>query len=177
MARTRSQSAEAGRCQSAEARWPALRKIVSGGQTGVDRAALDVAIALRIAHGGWCPAGRRAEDGRIPARYRLRETTSREYRVRTTRNVADADATLILCDGPLRGGTALTARVGAERRKPLLVVDLADPPPPADVRAWIVANGLETLNVAGPRESTAPGIHRRAAAYLRVVLARRRSRR
>src|SRR5882672_9816398 len=134
-------------------RRPVVRKIVSGGQTGVDRAALDVAIALRIAHGGWCPAGRRAEDGRIPRCYRLRETTSREYRVRTTRNVADADATLILCDGPLRGGTALTARVAAERRKPLLVVDLADPPPPADVRAWIVANGLETWHVGGTAAS------------------------
>jgi len=177
LARTRSQAAEAGRRQSAEARRPALWKIVSGGQTGVDRAALDVAIALRIAHGGWCPAGRRAEDGRIPRRYRLRETTSQEYRVRTTRNVADADATLILCDAPVRGGTALTARAAAERRKPLLVVDLAAPPPPADVRAWIVANGVETLNVAGPRESTAPGIRRHAAAYLRAVLARRRSRR
>ncbi len=148
-----------------------VRKIVSGGQTGVDRAALDVAIALRIAHGGWCPAGRRAEDGAIPARYRMRETPSQEYHVRTTRNVEDADATLILCEGPPRGGTALTARVAAERRKPVLVVDLADPPPPADVRAWLAANDAATLNVAGPRESTAPGIHARATAYLRAVLA------
>src|SRR5437868_5122145 len=109
-------------------RRPVVRKIVSGGQTGVDRAALDVAIALRIPHGGWCPAGRRAEDGAIPKRYRMRETASREYRVRTTRNVEDADATLILCEGPPVGGTALTTRVAAERRKPVLIVDLADPP-------------------------------------------------
>ncbi len=148
-----------------------VRKIVSGGQTGVDRAALDVAIALRVTHGGWCPAGRRAEDGRISARYRMRETPSPKYHVRTIRNVEDADATLVLCEGAPTGGTALTARIAAERRKPLLVVDLADPPPPAEVRAWLAASAAATLNVAGPRESTAPGIHMRALAYLRTVFA------
>jgi hypothetical protein len=74
-------------------------KIISGGQTGVDRAALDAAIELGIPHGGHCPRGRRAEDGRIPDRYQLTETDSAQYRVRTERNVLDADATLILCRG------------------------------------------------------------------------------
>jgi hypothetical protein len=147
-----------------------VRKIVSGGQTGVDRAALDVAIALRIPHGGWCPAGRRAEDGRIPRRYRLRETPSPAYQVRTARNVAGTDATLLLCDGtPTTGGTA---RVAAARRKPLLIVDLADPLPPREVRSWLATNRVAILNVAGPRESTEPGVYARAASYLRTVLTR-----
>ena len=92
-------------------RVPILRTIVSGGQTGVDRAALDVAIALGFAHGGWCPAGRLAEDGPIAARYALRETTSAAYDVRTERNVLDSDGTLVLASGEPRGGSALTCRL------------------------------------------------------------------
>ena len=80
-----------------------LRTIVSGGQTGVDRAALDVAIMLGFAHGGWCPAGRLAEDGPIDAHYALRETASAAYDVRTERNVVDSDGTLVLASGEPRG--------------------------------------------------------------------------
>ena len=146
------------------------RTIVSGGQTGVDRAALDVALALGLTHGGWCPAGRRAEDGRIPDRYLLRETGSPDYAVRTEWNVRDADATLVLCSGPARGGTALTVRLARRHAKPLLIVDLSAPPPPASVRRWLAEHGVVTLNVAGPRKSTAPGAHEHAARYLRTVL-------
>jgi len=85
--------------------------IISGGQTGVDRGALDAAARLGIAHGGWCPRGRRAEDGEIPERYRLRETPSRRYAQRTAWNVRDSDATLVLIEGDLAGGTALTVRL------------------------------------------------------------------
>ncbi len=83
-------------------------KLVSGGQTGVDRAALDVALELGIDHGGWVPKGRAAGDGPLPSRYRVRETPSEDRAERTGRNVADADATLLISHGPLTGGSELT---------------------------------------------------------------------
>ncbi len=86
-----------------------LHKLISGGQTGVDRAALEVGLALDLAVGGGCPQGRRAEDERIPDRYPLVETPERNYEARTRRNIEDADGTLILNLGKLDGGTALTA--------------------------------------------------------------------
>jgi hypothetical protein len=147
-------------------------RVVSGGQTGVDRAALDVAIALGIAHGGWCPRGRRAEDGVVPARYALTETASTDYAVRTEQNVVDSDATLILGRGPLGGGTALTRELALRHGKPLLVVDLAGPTELPAVRAWLEAHRVGVLNVAGPRESGCPGIGAAAAAFLTAVLAR-----
>jgi len=147
-----------------------LRRIVSGGQTGVDRAALDVALSRGLPCGGWCPRGRRAEDGRVPDHYPLQETPSREYPQRTEWNVRDSDATLVLHDGRVDRGTALTQRLAARLGRPLLTADLARIRP-ADVRAWIAAHGIETLNVAGPRESRRPGIGRRARAFLEDVLA------
>lgn len=144
-------------------------KIVSGGQTGVDRGALDAAIELGIPHGGWCPGGRLAEDGTIPPRYRLTETDSPEYHVRTEQNVLDSDATLILCRGPLRGGTKLTRELAERYAKPCLVVDLDQPPEPDAVRLWIVESRADTLNVAGPRESQSPGISARTAEYLTAL--------
>lgn len=149
-----------------------ITKIVSGGQTGVDRAALDVALALGIPCGGWCPKGRRAEDGAIPAHYPLTETTSKDYRVRTRRNVRDSDGTLILMRGPLSGGTALTRRLAKEMRKPCFVVDLTRRPRVSDVRTWLASNNICTLNVAGPRESSQPGIHALARRFLRQVFGR-----
>jgi hypothetical protein len=145
-------------------------KIVSGGQTGVDRAALDVALELGLPCGGYCPRGRRAEDGRIPPRYPLQELPSREYPPRTARNVRDSDGTLILHRRGLSGGTALTLRLAREKRRPHLAIDLAARPDATSVRAWIEAQGIRVLNVAGPRESEAPGIHDAAAALLRCVL-------
>lgn len=147
-----------------------IEKIVSGGQTGVDRAALDVAIALGIPHGGWCPRGRLAEDGRIPARYRLTENSSPEYATRTEQNVLASDGTLVLSTGEPTEGTALTCRLARRKGKPLLVVDLACPPEPERVWRWTVASGIGVLNVAGPRESRCPGVQRQAAAYLKAVL-------
>ncbi len=102
-----------------------VQKIVSGGQTGVDRAALDAAATLGLQRGGWCPRGRRAEDGVIPRHYPLQETDSPRYDVRTRRNVRDSDATLILHRGTLRGGTRFTAEYCRQRRKPCLLVDLS----------------------------------------------------
>jgi hypothetical protein len=157
---------------SASARDPvaALEKIVSGGQTGVDRAALDVALELGIPCGGWCPKDRLAEDGTIPERYPLRETRTTRYARRTQWNVRDSDATLILARGALAGGTAYTAQVARELERPYLVV-----PPDADmlprVRSWLAAHDVAVLNVAGPRESGSPGIHAAARAFLAALLA------
>jgi hypothetical protein len=147
-----------------------LERVVSGGQTGVDRAALDVAIARGIPHGGWCPRGRRAEDGRIPDRYALREHASPEYAARTEANVRDADGTLVLAPGTPRDGTALTVRLAHRHDRPYRVIDLNAPPDPGDVAGWIARHRIRTLNVAGPRESTHPGVHDVAAAFLDRVL-------
>ncbi len=148
-----------------------VRRIVSGGQTGVDCAALDAAIELGIEHGGWCPRGRRAEDGVIPARYQLRETAEEDHAVRTERNVLDSDGTVLLTRGAPAGGSALTATLARQHGRPLLHVDLADTPDPvARVRAWLSSRGIERLNVAGPRESDAPGIADEVRALLRDAL-------
>jgi hypothetical protein len=146
-------------------------KIVSGGQTGVDRGALDAAIELGIAHGGWCPRGRLAEDGRIPRRYRLAETDSPEYRARTEQNVLDSDATLILYRGRLSGGTELTLQLALTHGKPCLAVDLEAAPELDAIRRWLAESAPEILNVAGPRESQCPGIASEAADFLRRLLA------
>lgn len=144
---------------------------MSGGQTGVDRAGLDVAIALGIDHGGWCPKGRRAEDGPIPACYRLTETESDDYAVRTAWNVVDSDGTLILYFGVLRGGTELTHRLAQKHRRPHALVDLCDPKPVEAVWQWIREQGIGTLNVAGPRASQSEDIYALAREYLEQVLA------
>jgi predicted Rossmann fold nucleotide-binding protein DprA/Smf involved in DNA uptake len=149
-----------------------VERVVSGGQTGVDRAALDVAMALGLACGGWCPRGRRAEDGPIPSGYPLQETPGAAYPERTAWNVRDSDGTLVLTLGKPRGGTALTIGLARKAGKPLLVVDLnAGVPGAVEVRAWLVQAGVRTLNVAGPRESEHPGIHAQASRVLRAVFA------
>lgn len=147
-----------------------LVRIISGGQTGVDRAALDAAIAAGVPHGGWCPRGRLAEDGAIAAHYQLCETQSAKYSIRTRQNVLDSDATLILCRGPLTGGTELTRRIAQHHAKPCLVVDLQCCPDARAVRQWLEAHTVQVLNVAGPRESTQPGIAQEAHHLLLQVL-------
>ncbi len=145
-------------------------KIISGGQTGVDRAALDAAIELGIAHGGWCPQGRLAEDGRIPDCYQLRETDSPEYAVRTERNVVEGDATLILFRGQIAGGTELTLRLAQRHGRPHISVDLDAAPEPAGLRRWLDEQRVKVLNVAGPRESQSPGIGTLSREFLARVL-------
>ena len=147
-------------------------RIISGGQTGVDRAALDAAINLQISHGGWCPRGRLAEDGTIPDQYHLSETGDIDYRTRTEWNVRDTDATLVLNTGKLEGGTELTIEFARKFRKPCLVINLDDPDKAGIIYEWLLNNRINTLNVAGPRASKRPGIYDAAYALLLDVFSR-----
>lgn len=147
-------------------------EIWSGGQTGVDRAALDLAIELGLRWGGWIPLGRLAEDGTIPDRYdRLRESDSRDYRVRTRLNVRDTDATLVLRWGPAAGGTAHTIEVVVELGRPFCEIDLASlsrEQAAAKLLEWLKQQPPRfRLNVAGPRASEAPEGYRAALEVLR----------
>jgi hypothetical protein len=143
-----------------------VTKIVSGGQTGVDRAALDFAIRRGIPHGGYCPKGRRSESGRIAAKYRLTECASTDYAMRTALNVVHSDATLILTRGRPEGGTQRTVELCVQHEKPNLVIDLDRRLKRADFAAWLREHRIETLNIAGPRESKQPGIGRQAQRVL-----------
>lgn len=143
-----------------------ITKIVSGGQTGVDRAALDVALDLRIDCGGWCPQGRRAEDGAIDEKYPLRETPWHGYPQRTEWNVRDSDGTLILTTAEPDRGTALTKELAEKRRKPCLVVNPTEESHIQKAREWLKECRIAVLNVAGPRESSSPGIHQEASHFL-----------
>lgn len=149
--------------------WQELR-IVSGGQTGVDRAALDVALERKIPCGGWCPLGRRAEDGTIPDRYPVRETDTPDYAQRTEWNVRDSDGTLVLTAGAPTGGTALTVQFAQQYAKPLMIVDFDKPAAARGVVAWLREHRIAVLNVAGPRSSTQPGIEDHTREFLREVL-------
>jgi hypothetical protein len=136
-------------------------KIISGGQTGVDRAALDFAIDHGIEHGGWCPQGRLAEDGRIDAKYHLRETGSAANDDRTQQNVLDSDATVIVVrEHRLTGGTALTQDVAIQADRPVMVLCESDGAvvSASRLRAFVRRHQVKILNVAGPRESEAPGL-------------------
>ncbi len=135
--------------------------ILSGGQTGVDRAALDWAISRGIAHGGWCPSGRTAQDGPLPERYKLKETEATGYSQRTRMNVREADATLIIHYGPLLGGTRLTCRFANEMKKPFRLMDLSKDwaSQSTQIQAWWTELNLHSLNVAGPSEERVPGIY------------------
>lgn len=144
----------------------AVERIVSGGQTGVDRGALDAALELGIACGGWCPTERRAEDGVIPEHYPLQETASHNYNQRTMLNARDSDATLILNEGELEGGTAYTFEVAKRLGRPCLVIDLMVTDEPDVARQWLGQHGVKVLNVAGPRESKCPGIQQRSHDFL-----------
>jgi hypothetical protein len=143
-----------------------IERIISGGQTGVDRGALDAAIELGIAHGGWCPRGRLAEDGRIPKRYKLREIDAFDYRIRTEKNVMDSDATLILYRHNLRGGTAYTRRMALKHDKPFVAVDLASSYDVAVLRQWLIDLEVKVLNVAGPRGSSSPNIDEESREFI-----------
>lgn len=130
-------------------------------------------MAHGIAHGGWCPRGRRAEDGPLDVRYRLVETESKRYHVRTVRNVRDSDATLILNLGELEGGSLETLRIAERLGKPVRVMQLDTPPTDADLEAlreWLRISVAACLNLAGPRESKRPGAYQAARVALDRLL-------
>jgi hypothetical protein len=165
-----------------------LRKVISGGQTGVDQAALRAARDCHLEIGGWCPPGRECEAGIIPAELPLKETPEERSpnapnvprSQRTEWNVRDSDGTLvILADGGNRSGcptisdagTRWTIECAKRYGRPLLVCEVADPAATEKIREWLVVNRAAVLNVAGPGESAAPGIGDRACALLKRVFA------
>lgn len=147
-----------------------IEKIVSGGQSGVDRAALDAAIEHNIRHGGWCPKGRMAEKNEtIPMKYDLRETSSSDYPERTRMNVEDSDGTLIIVDNlPIEegSGTELTKNIARSIGKPILVVNISVKNDFKAILQWISSYNIQILNVAGPRESTNKGIYNKTLIFL-----------
>ena len=158
-----------------------ISQIVSGGQTGVDRAALDAAVEANISIGGWCPRGRRSEDGRIPDGYPLKETAARSYAIRTEWNVRDSDGTLIIVQDEISSGTRLTVSSARKQNQPYLVVHLR---PDADalfedqpcldnqikqVLNWLVENEIKVLNVAGPRGSSNASVYSEAREFLSLL--------
>jgi Circularly permutated YpsA SLOG family len=160
-----------------------LKRIVSGGQTGVDRAALDAAINQGLEIGGWCPRGRRAEDGPISARYTLTETAARSYAVRTDWNVRDSDGTLILVLDDISSGTRLTIETARNYPRPLRIQHLVPSSKASlirevvsfdeqvgDVVRWIRESDIRVLNVAGPRGSSSPTIYPVALRFVSAVL-------
>lgn len=164
-----------------------LACVISGHQTGVDRAGIDAARRLGLNTGGWVPRGRRAEDGRVPDHYRVTETDSAEYIERTRLNVRDSDATLVITRGALTRGSAQTVEYAAAARKPYLHVDLTqrvpvarphlgkvihgDPPWHLEIYWWLRDGGYRVLNVAGTRETGAPGIYHQTWSLLISALA------
>jgi hypothetical protein len=137
-----------------------VSKIVSGGQTGADRAALDFAIYHDIPHGGWCPKGRLAEDGVIERRYQLRETSTKNYPERTENNVQEADGTVIFTIAPkLTGGSKKTAQLAAKHGKAWIHLQSRFRDAPIRLLNFIVEHRVKTLNVAGSRASKDPQIY------------------
>ena len=147
-------------------------KVISGGQTGAERAALDAALAQGLSIGGWCTRDRWAEDGAIPDHYPLAQTRTEDLHVRTMRNVECSSATLLLTRGSLMGACRLSADTARSVCRPLLVVDLeAQSEDPVDtIVGWLKQVRPAVLNVSGPRESNAPGIYEQALCLLNIAL-------
>ena len=140
-----------------------VEKLISGGQTGADRAALDFALAHNIPHGGWCPRGRRAEDGALETQYALRETPDADYPQRTEWNVRDSDGTVIFSIGPeLTGGSKLTAEFATRQGRPWLHLSQETHGESAAgrLREFVQQHAIRVLNVAGPRASHEPAVPR-----------------
>ncbi len=150
-----------------------IKKIISGGQTGADRAALDVAIKLDIPHGGWIPKGRKTEDGTLPEIYKLKEMPTASYPERTEQNVIDSDGTLIIARGKLTGGSDYTRQMTLKHRKQLLGIDLnlnSHFDAASLIVSWVKLQRVQVLNVAGPRASKDPGIYSDVLRILEQVI-------
>lgn len=139
-----------------------LKKIVSGGQTGADQAALDFALLHNIPHGGWIPKGRLTEDGPLPEKYLLQEMSTDSYPKRTEQNIIDSDGTVIISHGKLTGGSALTMDLAVIYNKPWLHLDMVSVTVPDAVlllKSWLIDNKINVLNVAGAKMSKDPEIY------------------
>lgn len=155
-----------------------IERVISGGQTGADRASLDAALEVGVPHGGHCPKGRRAEDGPIPPCYKLKETESSEYPPRTELNVENSDGTVVFTFGPPERGSSLTLRLARKHDKPALHIDLRQLGPrrsEEEVYHWAKQNDIQILNVAGNRESTSPGIAHVVKTIISNLLRRQRN--
>jgi hypothetical protein len=140
-----------------------VKKIISGGQTGVDRAALDFAIKFDIPHGGWIIKGRIAEDGVLDDRYKVQEIPESSYPRRTLKNILESDGTLIFSHGPLTGGSDYTGKMAISRNRPCIHIDLnrmSSFQAAENIRTWIFDHKIEVLNVGGPRQSKDPNIYK-----------------
>ena len=150
-----------------------LKKIISGGQTGADQAALDVAIKLDIPHGGWIPKGRKTEKGALANKYLLQEMPDDNYAKRTEKNVIESDGTIILSHGKLTGGSELTRIVAEKYNRPHLHLDLnmrSEFQAAQMIKDWVIKHNIEVLNVAGPRESNDPEIYKATVDILQTAL-------
>ncbi len=151
-----------------------IAKIISGGQTGADRAALDFAILHGIPYGGWVPRGRRTEDGTLPQKYRLEEMPTPDYAQRTEKNVLSADGTLVVSHGYLKGGSALTVFLAERHGKPCIHADLGEwsvRDAAERIRKWLRDQRIGVLNVAGPRAGMDREIYRATFDLLEALLA------
>ncbi|HQH43819.1 MAG TPA: putative molybdenum carrier protein [Syntrophorhabdaceae bacterium] len=150
-----------------------ITKIVSGGQTGADIAALDAAIELNIPHGGWIPKGRKTEAGPLPDKYQLQEMPTRSYTKRTEQNVIDSDGTAIFSHGRLSDGSPKTYNYAKKHNKPFLHLDmtkLSVDEAVKEILQWIEENNIQVLNVAGPRGSKDPEIYAVVKEVLTIAL-------
>lgn len=148
-----------------------LEKIVSGGQSGVDRAALDFGLDHKIQIGGWCPKGRYAEDGVIDSRYPLRETEQAEVTWRTEFNARDSDGSLVLVENHLMRGTGYTREMARKHDKPYWIQPVDAPFDKEEFSRWLLANDIRVLNIGGPRESDQPGsVYDKARALLEKII-------
>ncbi len=143
-----------------------IRKIISGGQTGVDRAALDFCLKNHIDCGGWCPKGRLAEDGIISPKYPVKETDEQQAIYRTKQNIEEADGTLILYSKQMDKGTINTINYALEINLPLYKVDFSKDFSFDQIREWVCNNEIGILNIAGPRETNNPGIYKQTIVFL-----------
>lgn len=149
-----------------------IKKIISGGQTGADQAALDVAIKLGISHGGWIPKGRLTEAGTLDKKYKLKEIKTSNYQKRTEQNVIDSDGTLIISHGKLTGGSDYTREMALFHNRPWLHIDLNKTnsfQAAGEIKSWIIENDIEVLNVAGSRASKDPLIYQATADILETI--------
>ncbi len=144
--------------------------IISGGQSGVDRAALDFAMTRGLPCMGWCPKGRAAEDGPIDSKYPLKESIASDPAIRTRSNVAMADGMLLAYPDKYDEGTLIALRYCKDLKKPVYIVNWQFPPDPAEFAGWLSVNRIRNLNVAGPRESNAPGVYAFALSSLEALM-------